>query len=211
MKQRVIIIFSLLLSVTVTAQKDPEAVKVLTEFRKNAASAPSVMMSFTINLYDAMEQQETEMDGEVVIKGDSYRLTLPDNIIISDGKTVWNFMEEVNEVTITTPDPAEESLLSTPTMLFSLFEKGYKVRLVEENSRESVIDLYPEDIRVNLIRIRLIISKAGCSLKSAEYTTRDGITVTLTSKGYDLTHRPPSGTFSFNTSDHRGVEVIDMR
>jgi len=37
------------------------------------------------------------------------------------------------------------------------------------------------------------------------------MTVTLSAKKYDLTFRPPAGYFTFNTAEHRGVEVIDMR
>lgn len=211
MKQTGSVILLALLSLTVSAQKDPEAVRVLSEFSKKATSAPSVKIDFDITAYDAQEDEETEMSGTAVIKGDSYRLTLPDNIIWNDGKAVWNYTPEVKEVAVTSPDPSDESFIARPSLLFTMHEKGYKVRLLEQNASEWIIDLYPEDINITLVRIRVAVGKSLYDLRSAEYRTKDGMTVTLTAKKYDLSFRPPAGYFTFNAADHKGVEVIDMR
>ena len=211
MKKTGLIILLLLVAVAAFSQKDPEAVKVLSEFSKKAVSAPSVKIDFDILAYDAQEDEETEMSGTVVIKGDSYMLTLPDNLIWADSKAVWNYMPEANEVTITEPDLSDESFISKPSLLFAMHEKGYKVRLLEQNAKEWIIDLYPEDINVNLVHIRLTIGKTRYDLRSAEYRTKDGMTLTLTATTYDLTFRPPAGYFTFNAADHKGIEVIDMR
>jgi outer membrane lipoprotein-sorting protein len=211
MKQTGSVILLTILSVTVAAQKDPEAVRVLTEFSKKATAAPSVKIDFDITAYDAQEDEETEMSGTAVIKGDSYRLTLPDNIIWNDGKAVWNYTPEVKEVAVTAPDPSDESFIARPSLLFSMHEKGYKVRLLEQNASEWIIDLYPEDINTGLVRIRVAVGKSLYDLRSAEYRTKDGMTVTLTARKYDLSFRPPAGYFTFNAGDYKGVEVIDMR
>ena len=211
MKKTGLVFVLALAAVAAFSQKDPEAVKVLSDFSRKAASAPSVKIDFDIVAYDAQEDQETELDGTAVIKGDSYMLTLPDNLIRTDGRAVWNYMPEVNEVTITAPDPSDVSFISKPSLLFTMHEKGFKVRLLEQSAKEWIIDLYPEDISTGLVRIRLAIGKSLYDLKSAEYKTREGMTLTLTAKVYDLTFRPPAGYFTFNPAEHKGVEVIDMR
>ncbi|MRR20962.1 outer membrane lipoprotein carrier protein LolA, partial [bacterium] len=159
-----------------SAQKDPEAVRILSEFSKKATSAPSVKIDFTFDANDTREGNITTMSGSAVISGDSFRVTTDDNIVWADGKAVWNYLADANEVTITEPDPDEGSFMARPSLLFSLYEEGYKVRLLEQNSREWVIDLYPEDIDVSLIRIRLNIGKSVYDLRSAEYRTKDGMT-----------------------------------
>lgn len=194
-----------------SAQKDPEAVKVLAEFSRIASSAPSVTIDFIVDANDTKEGDLTTITGSAVISGDSYRVKMEENIILSDGKAVWNYLIDVNEVTITEPDPGDESFMARPSLLFSMYEKGYKVRMLEQNATEWVIDLYPEDLNVNLVRIRLKIGKTLYDLRSAEYRTKDGMTVTLKAEKYDLTFRPPAGYFSFNSADYKGVDVIDMR
>jgi len=208
------IIFSLIaltFTLSLPAQKDPEAVKVLTDFSRKASSAPSVKIGFTLVTDDSREGTTEKVPGSAVISDDKYVLDLPDNKVWSDGKTVWSYLPDVNEVTITEPDPEDKSFASKPSLLFSLYKEGYKIRLVEQTAREWVIDLYPEDINVNMIHIRLKIGKSDLDLESAEYRTKDGITVTLTTDKYDLSFRPGSGYFTFDPAGHKGVEVVDMR
>jgi outer membrane lipoprotein carrier protein len=160
---------------------------------------------------DTQEGGTTTLDGTAVISGDRYRITLPDNEVWADMTAVWSYLPDVNEVTITEPDPDDDSFISRPSLLFTMYEEGYKIRLIEETTSEWIIDLYPEDIDVSLMRIRLEIGKSRYDLKSAEYKTKDGITVTLTADSYDLTFRPGKDYFTFNPADYKGVDIIDMR
>jgi outer membrane lipoprotein carrier protein len=204
-------LFALTLTLSLSGQKDPEAVKVLTDFSRKASSAPSVKISFTLVTDDSQEGTSETVSGSAVISGDKYVLDLPDNKVWSDGKTVWSYLPDVNEVTITEPDREDKSFTSKPSMLFSLYEEGYKIRLIDQTAGEWVIDLYPEDLSVNMVHIRLTIGKSALDLKSAEYRTKDGITVTLTADKYDLSFKPGSGYFTFDPAGHKGVDIIDMR
>jgi outer membrane lipoprotein carrier protein len=209
-KQTVILLLSLL-TLTLSAQKDPEALKVLSDFSQKATEAPSVTIDFKLITNDSKEGDVTTMSGSVIISGDKYRLVLDDNNIWTDGSNVWNFLPDVNEVTITGTDPDDESFITKPSLLFTLYEEGYKIRLVEQTAKEWVIDLYPEEITSDLIRIRLKIGKILYDLSGAEYKTKDGITMTLVTDKYDLTFKPASDFFIFNPADYKGIDVIDMR
>jgi outer membrane lipoprotein-sorting protein len=211
MKKTGLILLLAIAALTAAAQKDPEAVRVLSEFSRKASSAPSVKIAFTVITTDSREGGITTLTGSAVIAGDSYRITLPENEIWADGKAVWSYLPDIGEVTITEPDPYDDSFMTKPSLLFTMYEEGYKVRLLEQNATEWIIDLYPEEIENNLVRIRLRIGKAGYILRSAEYRTKDGISVTLTADSYELTFRPPTGYFTFSIADHKGVDIIDMR
>jgi outer membrane lipoprotein carrier protein len=206
-----ILILAILLPFISNAQKDPDAIKVLTDFSKKATEAPSVSITFKLITNDTKESSIDTISGSIILCGDKYKLQLPDNSVWTDGKTSWSYMKDVNEVTITTPDPLANSFTSKPSLLFSLYKEGYKVRLIEETERSWTIDLYPEIITNNLIRIRLKIGKLSYDLKSAEYKTKDGIIISLVSEKYDLTKKPEQGIFVFDISKYKGVEIIDMR
>ncbi len=211
MKKQSLILLFCLLAVHVAAQKDPEAIKVLSEFSKRATTAPSVSIDFNLVTDDSRSGDENTMEGSVVLQGDRFMLTLPENNIWSDGKTVWSYLPDINEVTITENDPNDDSFMSKPSLLFTMYQEGYKVRLIEQTTKEWVIDLYPEDISGDMIRMRLKIGKTDYSLKNAEYKTKEGITVTLDTQKYDLVFKPAADFFTFKPSDHKGIEVIDMR
>jgi len=209
-KQTVILLLSLI-TLTLSAQKDPEALKILSEFSRKATEAPSVTIDFKLITNDSKAGDVTTMSGSAIISGDKYKLVLDDYNIWTDGSNVWNYLPDANEVTITETDPDDDSFITRPSLLFTMYEEGYKIRLVEQTASEWVIDLYPEDIASDLIRIRMKIGKTLYDLIGAEYKTKDGVTITLTVDKYDLTFKPAGDFFTFKPADYKDVDIIDMR
>jgi len=209
-KQTVILLLSLI-TLTLSAQKDPEALKIMSEFSRKATEAPSVTIDFKLITNDSKAGDVTTMSGSAIISGDKYKLVLDDYNIWTDGSNVWNYLPDANEVTITETDPDDDSFITRPSLLFTMYEEGYKIRLVEQTASEWVIDLYPEDIASDLIRIRLKIGKTLYDLIGAEYKTKDGVTITLTVDKYDLTFKPAGDFFTFKPADYKDVDIIDMR
>jgi len=196
---------------TASGQSDPAAVKVLDKFSAAASSAPSVSMKFLMVTVDQMEKTTDSLTGSVLLCRDSYKLDLPENIIWFDGQTSWSYLPAEQEVTITKPSKKDNSFQSQPSLIFSMYKKGYKTRLVEEKPDSFTIDLYPVDIKTDMIRVRLIISKPSHTLKSVEYKKRDGVTSTLIISEYDLTKIPEAGIFTFPAEKYKNAEIVDMR
>jgi len=194
-----------------SGQNDPRAADILDKFSSAATSAPSVSMKFMLITDDMAENTADTTDGSVIISKNSYRLDLPGNIIWYNGETSWSYLQAEKEVTITKPDKKDDSFQNKPSSIFTIYKKGYKKRLVEEKQGSYTIDLYPEDLKNELIRVRLTLAKPSLTLKSFEYKRRDGVTITLLVKEYNLKQVPDAGTFIFSPEKYRGVEVIDMR
>lgn len=194
-----------------SAQNDPQAIKILDRFSAKATGAPSVSMKFLLTTTDQLEDTEDTIEGSVIISKNSYKLDLPDNIIWYNGETSWSYLPAEQEVTITSPDKNDDSFQTRPSSIFTMYKKGYKCRLIEEKADLYIIDLYPEDIKNELIRVRLSISKPSLDLKSFEYKRRDGITIDIGIREYNLVTNTGPQTFIFSPELHKGVEVIDMR
>jgi outer membrane lipoprotein carrier protein len=205
------IMILLLFPAALNAQQDQAAITVLSDFSHKAKDAPSVSMEFRLITSDAKENTVDTLAGNILISGDRYKLTMPGNIIWSDGKTAWNYLEDANEVTITTNDPGEKSFIAKPSLLFTLYKEGYKVRLIEDAPKYWLIDLYPEKLDNNLIRIRLKIGKSLYNLMSAEYKSKDGVLITLISDKYNLSVKPDAASFNFDSVKYHSAEVNDMR
>jgi hypothetical protein len=92
-----------------------------------------------------------------------------------------------------------------------MYKKEYKSRLIEEKTDTYIIDLYPEDIKSDIVRVRLSIGKALLNLINLEYKRKDGIISTLNVLEYDLRLKPDAATFVFQPEKYKGAEVIDMR
>ena len=198
-------------SLTAVAQDDAVAVKILDKFSALALAAPSVSMKFTMETIDQVEGTNNSSTGSIILSKDRYRIDMPDNTIWFNGETSWSYLPAEKEVTIAKPDRKDNSFMSRPSSLFSVYKKGYKVRLLEEKSSSYLIDLYPEDINSDHIRIRLNIGKPSLDLKSLEYKYKNGVTAILTVKEYDLKQQPDNSEFTFSPDKYKGVEINDMR
>lgn len=212
MKTRIILLSSILmLSFSASGQTDPAAVKVLDKFSSNALAAPSVSMKFRLVTDDLAENTRDSLNGSVIISKDRYKLDLDNNIIWFNGDISWSYLVAEKEVTITKPDKKDNSFQNKPSGIFTMYRKGYKTRLIDEKIDSWVIDLYPEDIKSELIRVRLTIGKTFTDLRRLEYKRDDGVVLTIFVSEYDLKFRPNQDTFIFNPEKYKGVEVIDMR
>lgn len=205
------IVILTLLTITSTAQVDPQALKILDSFSGKASSAPSVYMKFDLITVNQAELTSDTLQGSVILSKDKYRLELPDNTVFFDGENSWSYLPAEKEVTITKADKKDNSFQNRPSAIFSMYKSGYKIRLIEERTASYIIDLYPEDIKNEIIRIRLTIGKTKLNLMNLEYKRRDGVIIDLKVKEYDLTRKPSVDTFIFNTAKYKQVEVIDMR
>jgi outer membrane lipoprotein-sorting protein len=205
-----IFIFSLL-SIIIYGQSDQQALKILDRFSSVASASPSVSMKFHLITINQMEKINDTVKGSIIMSKDQYKLDMPDNITWYNGSATWNYLKAEKEATITKPDKKDDSFVNRPSALFSLYKKGYKTRLIEETTTSSVVDLYPEDLKSDLIRIRLAIGKPGYDLVGAEYKSKDGLTIYLVVDEYDLRLKPDASTFVFNANNYKGVEIIDMR
>lgn len=208
----IILLFSLLvLTIEINGQNDNEAIKILNKFSSSALASPSVSMKFRLITLNQTENTTDTVAGSIVMAKDQYKLELPDNITWYNGSASWNYLVAEKEVTITKPDKKDDSFISKPSSIFNLYKKGYKSKYIEENSNSYIVDLYPEDIKTELIRIRLAIGKTGSDLVGAEYKRKDGITIYLVVNEYNLKLKPDLSTFTFNPQNYKGIEIIDMR
>jgi len=207
------LIFSvfILLTLNASGQKNTEAVRILDKFSSSALGAPSVSMKFNLISTDLTENKNDTLSGSIVISNNKYKLELPENIIWFNGDISWSYLPVEKEVTITKPDRKDDSFQSKPSAVFTMYKKGYKSRLIEEKSDSYIIDLYPEDIKSDFIRVRLSIGKSPMNLKSLEYKKKDGLVIKLSIKDYNLKTKPDPSFFTFSPEKFKGVEVIDMR
>jgi outer membrane lipoprotein-sorting protein len=209
---RTLAIISILLSTAVlSGQTDPEAVKILDKFSSTAFAAPSVSIRFSMVNTNLAENSKDTVKGTLIMLKDQYRLELPDNISWFNGNTSWNYLIKEKEVTITKPDRKDDSFFSKPSSIFTMYKKGYKTKLIEDNPKNWIIDLYPEDVTTELMRIRLMIGKTLYDLIAAEYRKKDGVVINLVVNEYNLKTKPEPGAFTYDPKKYRNVEVIDMR
>ena len=126
MKRLFAIISLIATSISLFAQNDHEAVRILDNFSAKATKAPSVSMKFTLETVDQVEGTNISITGLAILSKERYRIELPENIIWYNGETSWNYLPDVEEVTITKPHKDDDSFLARPSAIFSIYKKDYK-------------------------------------------------------------------------------------
>jgi len=211
MKYFSLLIFFISATYIAEAQTDPAAIKILDSFSSSALAAPSVSMKFKLITDDLAEKTADTLKGSVIISKDKYMLDLPDNKVWFDGNVSYSYLPAEQEVTITKPGRKDNSFQSRPSGIFTMYKKGYKTRLIDETKDSYVIDLYPEDLKSELVRVRLTIGKTRNDLKKLEYKRTDGIVATVSVSEYSLLVKPAPDTFTFSREKYKDADIIDMR
>ena len=206
-----LLIFASSITSTLRGQNDPQAIKILDSFSSKASKAPSISMSFSMITTDLTENKSDTVKGSIILSGDKYKLILGDNMVWFNGTTNWNYLDAEKEVTITKPDKKDHSFQNRPSEIFSMYKSGYKSRLIEEKPGSYIIDLYPEDIRSELVRVRLDINKPDLDLINMEYKRSDGIVIMIKISKYDLKQKPDPSIFVFQPEKYKEAEINDMR
>ncbi|MBK8883136.1 MAG: outer-membrane lipoprotein carrier protein LolA [Bacteroidales bacterium] len=192
-------------------QNDQQAIKILDSFASNASKAPSISMVFRMISADLTDNSSDTLNGSIILSKDKYRLNLGENSVWYNGETIWNYLTAEKDVTITKPDKKDHSFQNRPSEIFTMYKSGYKSRLIEEKTDTYLVDLYPEDLKSDLVRVRLTISKPNLALINLEYKRRDGMVITLMITEYDLRQKPDADTFVFKADKYKGVDINDMR
>jgi outer membrane lipoprotein-sorting protein len=216
--KKIMIILSAFLAFNIAnavAQDDAKAKAILDEVSAKNKTYSSIKASFSYNLENKDAKINETQEGSISIKGKKYRLEIAGQEVISDGKSVWTFLKDANEVQINTAEePADDAI--TPTNIFTIYEKGFKYKYEGEKTENGkavfVINLNPIDVKGKPYHtVKLSIDKASKQINSIKVLSKDGNNYTYTVKSFTPNAEMPESTFTFNTAKYPKVEVIDLR
>ena len=219
-KKIFILFFSLFAFLLCTnGQDDARSQKIIDDMTAKFKSYPSVSLSFSANITQLQDKSEMEQDGKIWLKGNKYKLEIPDQIFYFDGSKIYRYLPEDHEVYINKPDPDEDDedfQLLNPQTYFNISSKSFKSKLVKESTQNNrkvyEIDLYPIQLKTTKYsRIHLMVEKSTLQLVHLKAILKDGTQYTLSFKPYEILQTALRDSFfTFNTLEHPDVEVIDL-
>jgi outer membrane lipoprotein-sorting protein len=149
------------------------------------------------------------------MKQEKYKLISEGNTVFFNGTTMWAYVPEHNEVTITEPENNRTDFMSNPSAFFDDYKSEFKYRHVRETKRNGVscheIDLFPKNLDQPYSRIKVFVNTASDLPEAIISIGKDGIDYTVNLKNTLLNKDFPDASFAFDPSKHRKVEVVDMR
>jgi outer membrane lipoprotein-sorting protein len=211
MKTRTILtslfIFSAVLSFS--QAKDGKASSLLDEVSKKAKAYKSIKVEFSYSMENAKAKINEEKTGALLVSGDKYKMTAAGQTVICDGKTIWTYITESNEVQVNTLENKDDAL--TPSKLLTSYNSNYKSKIIKSaDPTTEAVELIPNTSK-NFTKAVLGIDKVKKQVRSFTLYDKSGNTFTYKIKTY-LTDTPVTDAdFTFDAKKFPGVEVIDMR
>ena len=213
MKKLVITLILAVSAKILFAQYDPKALEVLDAMSKKYKAVPAFEANISYTLTNEVEKINEEFKGKMTVKGDKYRLILPEQEVINDGKTLWTYLPEAKEVNIDNFDPNSDDL--NPSKIFDVYKKGFKYLHMGDATEAGVacdvVDLVPEKKDAQYFKIRMNISKKDKSIQNFTMFDKSGNRYKYTISKFTPNAAITDSYFSFDVKKYPGVEIIDLR
>lgn len=194
--------------------KDPKATEILNKLSKKTKSFETIRIKFSYTLENTQEKIKETYKGYAFLKGNKYKLILAGSEIFTDGKFLYNYLTDAEEITISVPDEENDNIFN-PAKLFTIYEKGFKYQYLgqetDAGAKVDVIDLFPVEVKKkNYSRIRLKIDKDKLRIVSIKSFGKDGNHYTINVTEFKSNVKMPEALFTYNAKKYPG-EVIDLR
>ena len=203
MKKTLILILGLLLCINLSAQN---AAEFLTNVIEKTKSYNDISIVFSYKIINKEANIYENMSGYASMKGDSYKLNVDGQEMISNGKVLWTHLIDDQEVMIS---EVTEDNNSSPLAIIESFSKNITVNFLENNAEVKAIEIKENDGE-GFDRIILTTDK-DLKIKKVHAYFSDGNEFVYEITEFTTDQNLPDSMFIFNESLYPNVEVIDMR
>ena len=194
------------------AQNEKDAEKLLESVINKTASYSNFKAQLAYTMVNAEMNIDEKKTGVIYVQGDSYRIEMEGQQIISDGTTVWTYLPDSKEVMVSEVLETEESF--SPTKILTKYNDDYDARFDTDskykNANLKVINLKASEGK-NFDRISVTVNSDKLSLESFSMYDKDGNIFTYQIILLEPNLNLAANTFVFNVKDYPGVDVVDMR
>jgi outer membrane lipoprotein carrier protein len=193
--------------------QDKKAEAILDAMSKKYKATLSYNANFSYGVENATNKVVKFLTGNVTVKGNKFKLKTAGQEIFNNGKEMFTFVKETNEVNIT--DPAESDEDFSPTKIYTIYKKGYKYQFKEEKKEAGqtyeTVELTPSPAKSNIAKIQITVNKEDKSIKNWKVWDKTGKKTLFRIDKFVPNVSATDASFVFDKKNYPGVEVIDLR
>lgn len=218
MKKIILIIaaFTLSFSNAFAQDQDPKAKAILDDLSKVTKAYKTITSEYIFTILNKDKKQTEKQTGKVFVKGSKFKLEIPGNTIVCDGKTIWAHNKDANEVTIKNFDANNEDQLN-PSKIFTMYETGFKYKYEKEEKVGAaichVIILYPsvKPEKKKFHTVKIFVDKNKKKVARLMMMMKDGTTQTYDIKTYKPNAEIADNVFVFDVKPFKADQITDER
>lgn len=189
----------------VSAQNNAE--KIIRVMVDQMRGHKNVEMAFNYQISpDGKTLGESEK-GHAWLQGEAYKIEMTDQQTISDGKTIWSYLIDDEEVMVSN---ASEGTDNTPLKLLTSLDESYVATLAGIDAKGiATIELANPNGQYKRVTMKVDTKKT--ELKSADIYMDDGNKFIIKVEEMKYDQKLDDKFFTFDEAKHPEVDVIDMR
>ena len=156
-----------------------------------------------------------ESTGTISLKGERFLLETPDNTLWFDGKTLWSYLPDAEEVTVSLPEQEELQSIH-PYLLLKSARKNYRaetgaqVSFNGKTARKLILTPAKEN-RDGIMALTVYVEQTTFHPLYIEILQNNGMASRLTITRYQTQQDFADSLFVFNPAKYPDAEIVDLR
>jgi outer membrane lipoprotein-sorting protein len=214
MKSIKLLILLLAIQTLASAQQDPKASQLLDAVAVKMQGYKTIYAEFDFTLINQRAKIKENQKGTLKLKGVKFNMVLGNNEQFFDGKTLWTWMRDQDEVHISEPNFEEQGSVNPLNMVDSYkqnFKYIYAGEVTEAGKVLSVIELIPKSLKKSFSKIKVLVNKTTQLIHSSTTHYKNGNLYTIKVNNYQFNQAFQDALFTFEPKSHPNVEQVDLR
>ena len=207
MKHFIVLLINLVIAQNIQSQDNREALEVLDQMSDKYKKMNGFTSSFTYSMNNLSENITDSFQGTISVKDEKYILLIEGQKIINDSETVWTYLEDLNEVTISEFDPTEQEI--SLNNILEIYKEGFTHKNIGEKDDLLNIEIYPDSDEKSYFKILFKINKSNL-LESFTVFDKSNTLFIYTINNF-IEEDLDISLFTFIEKNYPGIEVIDFR
>lgn len=192
---------------------DNKSTQILDAACKTYNTYKSIKASFTMSILNKQTKQTSKESGTLYVKGKKFKVELSSQELYSDGKTIWTYLKDANEVQISNLDDVSSDI--NPSNIFTIYKKGFAHRFdgtsTIDGKTVNVVELTPFDKNKSFFKVKMAIEAQSNKIKSMTIYNKNGMEMTYMINNLTPNVEFKDSFFKFNSKLKPGVIEIDLR
>lgn len=214
MKKILSLFICLLFITSAFSQLDPKSVEILDKMSNIYKNSTGTELQLKIELEDGQSGTSNSIKGTLKTKGNAFVLETSLANMTFDGKNLYVYNKQANEITVSTPAPEEVQGID-PTSILGGYKKGYKVTAPEfktEDNREiAEVSLFPENLEDPFFKTTISIDAKTYEPVGVSTHNKNGMisTINITKLKTNLNYK--ASDLEFDLNKYPKAMLIDLR
>ena len=209
-KFKIFLIFILFLTPSFSLALTTE--EIVAKIEKSYNSLKDLSVDFDKTWVSDYFKKEKKSEGKMYLKNpDKYRIEGTDEEIVSDGKIVWIYSKENQQVIINWANQSKN--VFKPNQIFLNFKLDYNIKLLGEEKIEKVscynLELTPKNENASITKMLLWVDKKSFLAKKIAHTDQSDNQTILLFKNFKRNQGLKNSKFVYKIP--KGIEKVDMR